>query len=318
MLPIEHASCTTSTASMLVFMVFSFPHAHCRLYVTGFFTASLWILLTLALVVVSLLSSIGQVSIGGGALFTLQCDDYSPGLLWAVIVVHLVLLAYLVFWLGRGKACRGKKTNCAAASILFLLTILYGASIVGFSSSVLAFVNESRSTDDGAGDHPGNSSLGNMDMAGSGMNETDGGVTGTDSNVSDKVDDNMNGTVMNGTVVNGSGDMMNETTGTNNGTNVTVGGGDCERDMMSGSGNGGTEFNQTTCNDTAMDVEDLLPCVSDSSELFVLAGIFIGLLIMFMAALSCLLGNECSYNECCYQREFYDPTVTVMQNETKF
>ena len=240
----------------------------------GFLTASLWFFFVVAIIIISLLSFIQKVSNEDGTTSP-QCGDYSLILLWIVIVVHIIVLVYLAFWLVRGscKRYRGKKTNRALLIILFLLTILYALTVFGFSASVFAFVNESRSID---------SDNGGIDASGS----------------------------------SGFNNMTNATNANGMGIESGEGSSDCDENMASGIGSEDTKFgNQTTCNVTA---EELVQCVQVSSESFTLAVAFIGLLLIFIASLSCFLGYECSHNRFCYKRPIYDPTVTVFQKETPF
>lgn len=229
--------------------------------------------------VISLLSSIHQVS-RGNASFAPSCDSYSVGLLWLVLLAHLVVIPFMVFWVSKGcsKSCRGKKINRATSSSLCLLLLLYAVIIMGFSVSVLAYVNETSSESDSK---VGNSTL---EMSGSGGNMSGDGVMGGVSGEK-------------GAGVGESGECGEE-----------------------GSGSGSGARNTTACNNSSTNVTPSKEkhCVEVTSEKFILSVVFLGLLLILVMAVSCLLGYECSHNGFCYTRSFYDPTVTVFENETSF
>ena len=105
--------------------------------------------------------------------------------------------------------------------------------------------------------------------------------------------------------------------------NMTSGdSGDCDEEWSgaesgsrSGNASGCGEMrfeNVTTRNNGSVKVEKA--CV-ESSKAFILAVAFLGLLVVFIVGVSCLLGYECNHNGFCYQKSFYDPTVTVIENE---
>lgn len=98
---------------------------------------------------------------------------------------------------------------------------------------------------------------------------------------------------------------------------VSGSGEDCDGDMASGSGDMGSG-NVTCNNQSVVQPRKEENCVHLESQPFILVVVFLGLLLIFIAAISCLLCYECSHNGFCYQREFYDPTVTVFENETTF
>jgi hypothetical protein len=247
--------------------------------VVGLLAGLLWILFVGAVVVVSVLSGVQKLHRGDASIAP-SCGEYSIALLLAIIVVHLVMATFFLFWICKGthKSCRGRRMNRATLSSLFLLIFIYVFVVAGFSASVLVFVNDSRSVAVGSS----NSSLVDMGVSGNGSGS---GMVGA-------VDRSGGG---------------------------EGGGEDCEGDMGSGSGDFGSG-NTTVCGNRSAEVQPRREekCVELMSEQFLLAVVFLGLLLIFIFAISCLLHYECSHNGFCYQREFYDPTVTVFENETSF
>ena len=236
----------------------------------GFLMGLLWILFVVAVAVVSIMSGVHKLRQGGASIAP-NCGDYSIALLLVVVLAHLVVATFLLFWLCKGacKCCRGRGMNRATVSSLFLLIVIYVFIVAGFSASVLVFVNDSRS------------------VAVAGNSTSDIGMS-----------------------VSGSGSGMVDVSGGGGG------GEDCEGDMASGSGSG----NMSACDNRSTEVQPRREehCIELMSEQFLLAVVFVGLLVIFIFAISCLLRYECSHNGFCYKREFYDPTVTVFDNETSF
>ena len=140
----------------------------------GFLAGSLWLLFVPPVVVLSVMSGLRRLS-SGDASFAPSCGDYSIALLLVVLVAHVVMAVFLLLWFCRGscKGCRGKRMNRATLSSLCLLTLIYAIIVVGFSVSVLAFVNQSR---DVTVNETSNSS---MVMSGGGMVSEVGGGSGS-------------------------------------------------------------------------------------------------------------------------------------------
>ena len=86
-----------------------------------------------------------KLSSGDGSIVP-SCGDYSTALLLVVLVAHVVMAVFFVFWFCRKtcKRCRGNRMNRATLSSLCLLTVLYAFIIASFSVSVLLFVNQTR------------------------------------------------------------------------------------------------------------------------------------------------------------------------------
>ena len=292
-------------------------HTLFRLYVIGVLTATLWILLVVPTLIISLMSSIDKVR-SGNTSFAPGCN-YSVALLWLVILVHLVVVVFVVFWFSKGcyKPCKKKRISRAAVSSLCIIVLLYVLTVVGFSVSVLVFVNESSVNE-------GNGTGSAMDV-GSGSDGDGGMVSGSGSGY---------------TVISASGDGGDGVTSASGVTSagVTGDGGDGVTSGIGGGvtgasgegsggcggigngsvGNGDLVFgNLTICNnETTLEDKKENICIEISSESFVLAMVFPILLIILLAAVSCSVGCECSHRGFCYRRTIYDPTVTVFENET--
>ena len=297
----------------------------------GVLTATLWILLVVPTSIISLMSSIDKVR-SGNTSFAPGCN-YSVALLWLVILVHLVVVAFVVFWFSKGcyKPCKKKRMNRAAVSSLCIIILLYVLTVVGFSVSVLVFVNESSVA---GTTNEGNGSSG-MDVGSS--SDGDGGMvsgSGSGYTVISASGDGGDG------VTSASGDGVTSASGVTS-AGVTGDGGDGVTSGIGGgvtgasgkgsggcggigngsigySGNGDLAFgNLTICNnETTLEDKKENICVEISSESFVLAMVFPILLIILLAAVSCSVGCECSHRGFCYRRTIYDPTVTVFENET--
>ena len=160
----------------------------------GVLTATLWVFLVVPTLIISLMNSINKVS-GGKASFAPGCD-YSVALLWLVILVHLVVVAFMVFWFSKGccKPCKRKRMSRAAVSSLCVIMLLYAATVAGFSASVLVFTNESsaddvrNATDMGVGSGAdGGGSGGMVSGNGSGYSVINASGDGATSNSSDGV-----------------------------------------------------------------------------------------------------------------------------------
>ena len=238
------------------------------------------------------------------ASFAPSCD-YSVALLWLVILVHIIVAVCSMVWFGRCcKPCKKKRMSRAALSILCVIALLYAMVVIGFAVSVFPFVNQSSDSDSQSdtGDTMGPQSSGSG--SGSGVS-----ASGSGDNVASAEGVSGEG---------GSGEGGSGEGGCGEGGSGEIGSGG------SGSGDIGLEngsicdksMNETNNRTLDNEIAEETICIEISSEPFILALVFLGLLCVFVVAMLCIVSYECSRNGFCYRKTQYDPTVTVIENES--
>lgn len=103
------------------------------------------------------------------------------------------------------------------------------------------------------------------------------------------------------------------------GSSVVDNGCDLANGSGIGSGGGGIGGSGSqNCSNKPSDNTEQAACFEIQSQPFILSMAFLGLLLVFVAAVLCSLGYEYSHSGFCYQKTTYDPTVTVFEKETSF
>ena len=287
-----------------------------RLFLAGFVTAILWLLLVIPASIIVLIDSANKVRSRNASL--IPTCDYSIALLWLVVLVQTAAAVCLVFWFSRCCKCtRKKRVGRAAITVLCVVVILYTVVVFGFGLSVFPFVNDLRDVEsqsdagmkptNGTGSGDGNGTT----SGGSGGGDSGDGGSGESGDRGDSGDggggsESGEGGGGSGVGGVGSGDASSEGRNMTNINNLESGSG------LSNVTNG--PMNESTVPDT----QEREVCIEFSSKPFILSLTFLLLLFIFIAAASCMFAYECSHNGVCHRSAHYDPTVLVFENETSF